>query len=110
MFEHNLRVLQHSADKNYPLEIRLASLFHDIAKPHSREWSKKNSDWSFHGHEVIGAKLTKDIMKRLKFSKKTIDEVVMLVRWHMFFSDTEKLTLSGVRRMVGRVGKKICGS
>ena len=105
VYEHNLRTLQHSADKDYKLEIRTASLFHDIAKPHTKEWNDKNEDWSFHAHEVVGAKITDSIMKRMKFSKKFREDVVLLVRWHMFFSDPDKLTLSGVRRMVGRVGE-----
>lgn len=36
VFEHSLRSLQHTADKKYPLELRLAALFHDIGKPASR--------------------------------------------------------------------------
>jgi len=42
----------------------------------------------------------------LKFPKKTIENVVKLVRWHMFFSDTETITLSAVRRMVRNVGEE----
>jgi tRNA nucleotidyltransferase (CCA-adding enzyme) len=37
---------------------------------------------------------------------KTIEKAVTLVRWHMFFSDTEKITLSAVRRIVAKVGKE----
>lgn len=105
VFEHNLRVLQHSADKDLDLPLRLSAIFHDVAKPHAREWSKKNKDWSFHGHEIVGAKLTNDILTRLKYPKEVIKEVRKLVRWHMFFSDTEEISLSGVRRMIARVGE-----
>jgi len=37
VFEHNLRALQYTADQNYPLDVRLASLFHDIGKPRSKK-------------------------------------------------------------------------
>jgi hypothetical protein len=50
--------------------------------------------------------MAKQIMERLKFPKKTTDLVVSLVRNHMFFSDTETITLSAVRRIVQKVGKE----
>lgn len=103
---HNLRTCQHAADKNWMLHMRLAGLFHDIAKPHTRRWSEEKKDWTFYGHDVVGARVTREIMKRLKFSNEMIEKVCLLVRWHMFFSDTEKITLSAVRRLVANVGKE----
>lgn len=106
VYEHNLRTLQHSADKKWGSDIRLASLFHDISKPETRRWSKEKNDWTFHGHDVVGARLTKKILTELRFPVKTIEKVSKLVRWHMFFSDTEKITLSAVRRLIVNVGKE----
>lgn len=106
VFEHNLRTLQHAADKNYSLDLRLASLFHDISKPETRRFSKEKNDWTFYGHDVVGAKLTKKILADLKFPSKTIEKISKLVRWHMFFSDPEQITLSAVRRLVANVGKE----
>jgi putative nucleotidyltransferase with HDIG domain len=106
VFTHLLKTVQHSADKGYSLEIRLASLFHDISKPETRRWGEEQKQWTFYGHEVLGAKKTKKILQNLKFSNEVIDKVVMLVRWHMFFSDTEQITLSAVRRMIANVGKE----
>ena len=105
VFEHLLRSLQCAADKKYILEIRLSALFHDIGKPKSRRFSKEKGDYTFYGHEVIGAEMAKKIMERLSFPRKTIDLVVKMVRWHMFFSDTEQITLSAVRRMIANVGQ-----
>src|SRR3989344_5039745 len=62
VFEHLMRSLQHAADKSWPLEIRLAALLHDIGKPASRRWSDEKKDWTFHGHEVIGARIAKKIL------------------------------------------------
>jgi len=104
VYEHNLRTLQHSADNDWALDLRLASLFHDISKPETRRWSDEKNDWTFHGHDVVGARLTKKIMKELHYPNDLIEKVSRLVRWHMFFSDPEKITLSAVRRIVRNVG------
>jgi len=102
VWEHLLRSLNHAAKKNFPLHVRLAAFFHDIAKPHTRMW--KNNQWTFYGHEVVGSRLAKQILTELKFPKEIIEKVTKLVRWHMFFSDTEEISLSAVRRIVRNVG------
>lgn len=104
VWTHNLLSLKHATDSNWSLEIRLAALLHDIGKPASRRWNKDKKDWTFYNHEVIGAKMTAKILARLKFSKRTSDLIIKLVRYHLFFSDTEKITLSAVRRIVRNVG------
>lgn len=104
VWEHNIRSLDHAAFKNFPMEIRLASLLHDVGKPSSRQWNKEKGDWTFYGHEIIGAKMSVKILSRLRFSKRTIDLIVKFVRYHLFFSDTEKITLSAVRRTVRNIG------
>jgi len=106
VFEHILRTVEHSAKKGFTLETRLAALFHDIGKPATRRWSEEKKDWTFYGHDMAGAKKTAKIMARLAFPKKLIETVTILVRWHMFFSDTELITHSAVRRIVNRVGKE----
>lgn len=106
VWEHNLRALQHSADKKDSFDIRISSLLHDIAKPTTSRWSSEKNDWTFHGHDVVGGKITKKILERLKFPKKQIEKIVKLVRWHLFFSDPDQITLSAVRRMVQNVGKE----
>ena len=105
VWEHSLRTLQHSAKNKWSLEVRLAALFHDIGKPPSRLWSEEKGDWTFHGHDMVGSKITAKILSRLMFPVKTIEKVVKLVRWHMFFSDTDQITLSSVRRLLRNVGK-----
>ncbi len=104
VFEHNLRTLQHAADKNWPLDIRLAGMLHDISKPETRRWSDEKKDWTFYGHDVVGGRLARKILTDLKFSAKNVDKIGKLVRWHMFFSDPDKITLSAVRRIIRNVG------
>ncbi len=110
VWEHLLHALDHAANKNWSLEIRLAALFHDIGKPRTRRWDGTKSGgegkYTFYGHEVIGERMTKKILERLKFSNKISDLVIKLVRGHMFFSDTETITLSAVRRVIQNVGKE----
>ncbi|MDP3661521.1 MAG: HD domain-containing protein [bacterium] len=104
--EHLLRTVAHGAKKEFPLEVRLASLFHDISKPETRRWSEEKKDWTFYGHDVVGARVAAKILERLKFPMKLIEKVTKLVRWHMFFSDTEVITHSAVRRLLMNVGKE----
>lgn len=106
VWEHLLRSLQHAADKNWSLEIRLAALFHDISKPETKDVSGETKQVTFYGHELKGSRETRKILEKLKFSRATIEKVVKLVRWHMFFSDTETITLSAVRRMIVNVGRE----
>lgn len=104
VYEHLLRTMQHGADKDWEFDIRLAGLFHDISKPETRRWSDEKKDWTFHGHEVVGAKVAKKALQDLKFPRERIERVVTLIRWHMFFSDPEQITLSAVRRTIANVG------
>lgn len=105
VFEHLLHACQHAADKGFTFHVKLAALFHDIGKPRTRRPGIKKA-YTFYGHEVIGARMTQKIMERMKFSRADIDLVVKLVRHHMFFSDTEQITLSAVRRMIANVSRE----
>lgn len=62
--------------------VRLAALFHDVAKP-----TCFLQDGDSHAHPVVGEKMTREILTRLKASNKTIDECSALVRWHMYDFD-----------------------
>lgn len=104
VWEHNLRALQHSADKDWPLHVRLSALLHDVSKPETRRWLNEKKDWTFYGHDVVGGKTARTVLSRLKYGNDMTDVVSKLVRWHLFFSDIEKITLSAVRRLVRNVG------
>jgi tRNA nucleotidyltransferase (CCA-adding enzyme) len=106
VFGHLMRATQHAADKEWEFAIRLAALFHDVSKPETRRWSDEKKDWTFYGHEVVGARVTRKALEELRFPRETIERVTKLVRWHMFFSDPEQITLSAVRRMIRNVGQE----
>jgi tRNA nucleotidyltransferase (CCA-adding enzyme) len=105
VYEHLLRTLQAAADKDFSTEMRLAALLHDIGKPATRRTGGKNKLYTFFGHEVVGARMAKTILERLRLSRELIDQVVLLVRWHMFFADPDLITLAAVRRTIVRVGE-----
>src|SRR3989344_2240738 len=104
VWEHNLRAVQHSAERNWPLHVRISALLHDVGKPKTRVWSDENKDWTFYGHDVVGARMAKKALEKLKYPGDLIEKVEKLVRWHLFFTDIDKITLSAVRRIVSKVG------
>ncbi|MBU1178753.1 CCA tRNA nucleotidyltransferase [Patescibacteria group bacterium] len=102
VWDHNLKALGHAVEKNFSFEVRMAALLHDVGKPRTKRG--EGTDSTFYNHEMVGAKMTSQILSRLCFPKKIIEKIVKLVRWHLFFSDTEVITLSAVRRIVRNVG------
>jgi poly(A) polymerase/tRNA nucleotidyltransferase (CCA-adding enzyme) len=90
-----------AASKEYPL-IRLAALLHDIGKVPTRQ-PGADGDFTFYNHEVVGAKMTKKIMKKLKFSNEQIEIVNNLILNHMFHY-TDEWTDGAVRRFIRKVG------
>ncbi|MBU6370993.1 MAG: CCA tRNA nucleotidyltransferase [Patescibacteria group bacterium] len=106
VWEHTLRTLQHAADQKWSLELRLASLLHDIGKPKARrQGTPGKKEWTFYGHEVVGARMAEKILTELRYPKAIIEKVTKLVRMHMFFSDSSVVTLSAVRRVIAKIGK-----
>lgn len=78
VYEHTLTVVDGVSPK---LVSRLGALFHDIAKPKTR--GIENGKVHFRHHEVVGAKMTKRILKDLKYDNKTIKDVALLVELHL---------------------------
>lgn len=100
VFEHTM----HCIDACEPdLRIRLAALFHDITKPQSKR-PKEGGGATFYGHEVTGARIAKDVLKRLRFPHDLADDVALLVERHMFTTD---VTDKGMRRLIRKVGQKL---
>lgn len=103
VWEHNLRALQYGAKEGFSPLVRLAALFHDVGKPRAKRGDGPDS--TFYAHDVIGAKMTIQIMERLKFSRADIEKVSKLVRWHLFNYDLEAGTTdSAIRRLIRNVG------
>ncbi len=100
-------VLAHTiavVDKTSPDRIlRLAALFHDVGKPKTR--SIGPGGVSFHHHEVVGARMTRDRMRALRYATEDIEAVSRLVEMHLRFH-TYKMgwTDSALRRYVRDAG------
>ncbi len=105
IYHHSLYACD-AAPANLPL-IRLAALLHDVGKvPTRREGA--DGDYTFYNHEVIGAKITRRVMKRLRFSNEDITVVNNLVLNHMFHY-TDDWTDGAVRRFMRKVGVENLG-
>jgi len=101
-YEHNLLALKYAAKKNFNFHVRMAALLHDVAKPKCKRGEGPNA--TFYNHEIVGAKMTKNILERLKFSKKDIDKITLLVRYHLFYYNVGEVSESSIRRLVRQVG------
>jgi len=101
-YEHALKSLDYAAKKNFNKYVRLAALFHDIAKPRVKRGEGPTS--TFYGHETVGARMTARILDRLRFSKKDVEKIVKLVRYHLFYYNVDEVGESSVRRLVRQVG------
>ena len=108
VFYHTLEVLDNVAERGGDLRLRLAALFHDIAKPRTKRFSEQGG-WTFHGHEVVGTRMAKAILRRMKYPSDTIEYVAKLVSLHlrpMALVD-EEVTDSAVRRLIFLAGAEL---
>jgi len=101
-YEHNLRSLDYAAKQNYNKYVRMAALLHDVGKPRTKHGQGK--DATFYGHEIVGAKMTMKILNRLRFSKKDIEKITKLVRYHLFYYNVDEVGESSVRRLLRKAG------
>jgi len=99
---HALKALEFTAKKKFNIYVRLASLLHDIAKPKVK--SGQGEEATFYNHEVVGAKITFQILNRLKFPKKDVEKITKLVRYHLFYYNVGEVGDASVRRLVKNVG------
>jgi poly(A) polymerase len=107
VYQHSLTVLDQVIDletKHQPqieadLVLRIAALLHDIGKPKTRKFEGEGRV-SFHHHEVVGARLAKKRLEKLRYSNEIIEQVCLLIELHLRFHGygDGKWTDSAVRR------------
>jgi poly(A) polymerase/tRNA nucleotidyltransferase (CCA-adding enzyme) len=102
VFKHSVLSLKHCPSKDW--RVKFASLLHDIAKPQTKRIIK--GDATFYNHDIVGAKITKKIMRRLKFSTADTEKVTVLIKNHMFYYNVGEVTASSVRRLIAKVGEE----
>ena len=89
--EHTFAVVQAAADAGYALPVRLATVFHDLGKPHTawrgtdgRLHYYAKAGFSDRSHEQVSCELAREALLRLRYPNALRDRVVRIVRHHMF--------------------------
>jgi len=107
VWDHVMAALDASAAAGHDLTTRTAVLLHDVAKPRTAAARADGEGNTFYSHEIVGAEMTEDILRRLRFSEDFIGNVRLAVREHMYAtrdSDGRELSDAAVRRFIRRVG------
>lgn len=104
VWQHTLQVLKNTK----PIaQLRWAALLHDIGKPVVK--SKENGEIHFYNHEEKSAEIAANILRRLKFSKKFIKEVVFLIKNHLrtqnYGDESEVVSDKKIRKLVHESGE-----
>lgn len=105
VFYHTLKVLDNVARVSEKIPLRLAAIFHDIAKPQTKEFVP-GKGWTFHGHEEIGARMLPAIFRRLRLPNDWLKYVQKLTRLHLrpIALAEEECTDSAYRRLLVQAG------
>lgn len=101
VFEHLRLMLSHLPADSDPL-LPWAVLLHDVAKPLTASRNPQTGSIHFYGHERIGADMAKEILERLRFPRKQIEDISKAVRCHMQFKDAPAMRKSTLRRLLMR--------
>ncbi len=105
VFEHTLLVVDQIAQSTDDPIMRFAALVHDVAKPRTKKFFPQQG-WTFHGHEDLGARMMKQIGRRMKLPEDSTGKLTKLVALHMrpINLTREEVTDSGIRRLIVDAG------
>lgn len=101
VFVHTRLMLQLlPPDASLPLV--LSVLFHDIGKPDTYHYDAESDRIRFNGHDRLGAEMSVDILKRLRYPNHVIEAVEVAVVNHMVFKDVQKMRTAKLKRFMAR--------
>ncbi|MBA4717442.1 MAG: CCA tRNA nucleotidyltransferase [Verrucomicrobiales bacterium] len=101
VFVHTRLMLSLLKD-NPSIELVLGVLLHDIGKPATYSFDEAADRIRFNGHDKLGAEMSNQILRDLKFSNSIIEDVVQMVANHMTFKDVQKMRQSKLKRFISR--------
>jgi poly(A) polymerase len=104
VWNHTLLVVRNAGSRD--LILTLAALLHDVGKPSTRTVDDQGRT-RFFGHETVGAEMTRQILRRLKFPQKEVDAVALLVKNHMRLGSAPEFTKAAARRLVRDLGPDV---
>ena len=99
VYVHTLIMLEMLAP-DAPLELCLAVLLHDIAKPPCRTIDEESGRIRFNGHDSMGAEMAETILRRLRYPNHVVDAVVPMVARHMQFMNVQKMRVAKLKRFM----------
>jgi poly(A) polymerase len=100
VYTHTMIMLE-LLDPDAPIDLCLAVLLHDIAKPPTRTVDQDTGRPRFNGHDKLGAEMAGKILRRLRYPNEVIDHVVFMVARHMTFMHVQQMRVAKVRRFMG---------
>lgn len=99
VFTHT-KIMLEMLGLDVPIERALAVMLHDIAKPPTRTVDEADGRIRFNGHDALGAVMSEEMLRRLRFSNDVIEAVVPMVARHMQFMHVQQMRVAKLKRFM----------